>query len=110
MSDSEIESVDSGSSDDKIELALAEVALQPVYIRVMECDNGIGTNKWLDRSPRLYASCGLDQKPYQSVELELYTVEKGMPEFYYSIYPQKIKYVILEMDKPQTESTTSVGF
>lgn len=88
-SDSDIESVDSESNDENIEPALAKVALKPVCIRVMECDNGKGTNMWLDRSPRLYVSCGLDQKPYQSIELELYTVVKGMPEFHSSIYPQK---------------------
>jgi hypothetical protein len=86
--DSDTDSVDSDSSDEKIEPALAKVALEPVYIRIMECGNGKGANKWLDRSPRLYASCGLDQKPYQSVELELYNVQKGMPEFYSSICPQ----------------------
>jgi hypothetical protein len=67
--DSDTDRVDSDSSDEKIEPALAKVPLEPVYIRIMECGNGKGTNKWLDRSPRLYASCGLDQKPYQSVEL-----------------------------------------
>jgi hypothetical protein len=44
-SDSDTDSVDSDSSDEKIEPALAKVALEPVYIRIMECGNGKGTNK-----------------------------------------------------------------
>jgi hypothetical protein len=54
--DPDTESVESDSSDENIEPALAKVALEPVYIRIMECGNGKGTNAWLDRSPRLYAS------------------------------------------------------
>jgi hypothetical protein len=86
--DSNTDSVDSDLSDEKVELALVKVALEPVDIRIMECGNGKSTNMWLDRSPRLYASCRLDQKPYQSVELELYNVAKEIPEFYSSIFPQ----------------------
>lgn len=58
--DSDTGNEDRDSSDKKIEPALAKVALEPIYIQIMECGNGKGTNMWLDRSPRLYAGCGLE--------------------------------------------------